>query len=242
MADLLDRAAKLLPEIFPTRRGKLQAYAGLAGLGVLLCLIGLLMVASYARLMANGQRASAEVVRQTQISQGGKTVTVPVLRYNATSHHVLTETYPYVTSPGTPGSRLTVVFDPSKPDRFEVVGHVGPWLVPAEIAGVGLVTIMLAAGLFNTTYRQEDEPMRLKRVGRRVQARISRINATPMASGPALCDIEAEWQDPDTGQMLRFRSKEVDGDPALLGGSVTVLFDPAEPARHLMESEVIGLR
>jgi len=242
MASLLDSVTNLLPDIVATRRGRLKAYAALAGLGAIMCFVAFLMVFSYARLMTTGQRATAEVIGQEQLSQASGSVRVPVLRYSTPGGRFHTVTYRYATSPGTIGTRLTVVFDPSRPYRFEVVGHIGPWIFSAQVAGLGVLTMIVAGGLFITTYRQEDEAMRLNRIGRRVQARILRINTTVMPAGPPLCDIDAEWQDPATGETLRFRSKEVNGDPALLGGTVAVIFDPADATRYHLQSDQITIR
>jgi hypothetical protein len=141
------------------------------------------------------------------------------------------------------GERVTVLYEREDPEDARLPGTFALWGIAIIPAVFGAVLGVPGFAIVAVRAARKRREARLRRRGRRVQARITSVarngNVTVMGHHPYR--ILCEWHDPETGRVHAFRSRSVyfDPTPFLKGEEIAVFVDPRDPRRHAVDVDFL---
>ncbi len=229
----------------PAKEGNVDRTVARIGWLLLVVGIGLLGGAAYVASRTAAFLRSAEQVEGTVVALVGSDTYAPRVEYRLPSGETRTFTSGVRTSPPAydVGERVTVSYDPQRPGAVRLHGTFSLWGFPIFLGGFGLVLggaggVMLAV---RAARRRREAALRLH--GRRVQARFQAVerNASLTVNGVHPWRIVCQWQDPTTGLLHVFKSRNLWFDPTsyVRAQELTVFVDPRNPRRYAVDVEFL---
>ncbi len=219
----------------------------IARIGWLLLVVGLGLLGG-AAYVARGTAAflrSAERVEGAVVALVGSDTYAPRVEYRLPSGETRTFTGRIRSSPPAydVGERVTLSYDPRQPGEVRLHGTFSLWGFPIILGGLGLLFGGVGGGMLaaRAAGRRREAALRLH--GRRVQARFQAVerNASVTVNGVQPWRIVCQWQDPRTGLLHVFRSRNLWFDPTsyVRAQELTVFVDPRNPRRYVVDVEFL---
>jgi Protein of unknown function (DUF3592) len=213
------------------------------GLGVVILVIGVVLVADTARFVAGAERVTGEVIdlSRDEDDEGGVTFH-PVVRFTTADGRTVEFVSPSGSSPPShsEGDRVEVLYDPDDPQDAQLSGFIDLWLDSVVAFGIGVGFIVVSGFvLFLTRGRSKADMEWLRRHGRRVQGRSPRaVESILTFQDVSPFQVEAEIDELAGGQPRVVRSEDIWIDPAPYlkdRETVVVYIDPNEPERYFVD-------
>ncbi|MEV0616422.1 DUF3592 domain-containing protein [Nonomuraea sp. NPDC050404] len=233
-------------------RGRLFTIVGaIFGLiGLVLLGVGIVLAASTATFLASAQRADGTVVAMTERTtttrgSGGQarssTSWYPTVEFTIDGRR-----YSFQSSTGTnppsyrEGDGVEVAYDPGNPSDARIAAFWSAFLAPLIVGGLGVVFTPIGTVLFVKGRRIARLRAWLRERGQEVWAEIEHVGRdfSVRVNNRHPYVVHATWQDTRTGRTYTAASDHLRDDPGprLRGqGRVRVLYDPADPARNLID-------
>jgi hypothetical protein len=144
------------------------------------------------------------------------------------------------------GERVTVLYDPADPGDARLPDTMSLWLLPIVLSGFGVISGSVGATMFVVRAVSWRREAALRRHGRRVQARFQSVerNGSLTVNGRHPYRIFCQWQDPATGLVHVFKSKNLWFDPTAFvrEPDLTVFVDPKRPRRYCVDVSFLPKR
>ncbi len=220
----------------------IRRFAQLALLGGLLFLGG----AGYwaftsSAFVSRAQVAAGNVVDLERSTSSDSVVYHPVVRYRLATGQERVLRGSVGSSPPAyqVGEPVEVLYDPGLPEDARLRSVFSLWGGPLILLGMGGVFAGIGGGILaarKAAGRREEE---LRRRGTPVQARFLYVERNPRleVNGMHPWRIVCQWQDPATGKVHLFTSRNLWFDPApfVQEKELTVFVEPRNPKRYAMD-------
>ena len=184
-----------------------------------------------------------ELVPSTSTDDDGHRSTTyrPVVEFTAASGERRTFAHRVASAPPAyqVGERVTVLYDPGDVHDARIQGFSALWLLPTILGGLGAVFALVGGIILAVRAAGRRREAELRLHGRRVQARFQAVerNTSLEVNGNHPWRIVCQWQDPTTGLLHLFKSRNLwfDPTPYVKVQELTVFVDPRKPKRHFVD-------
>ncbi|MDC0673162.1 DUF3592 domain-containing protein [Nannocystis radixulma] len=209
-----------------------------AGVGGLFVAIAILLFVLDQRFFADAVRTEGEVVHVRFNSKGSGAPQIAYADGNGLQHVFSSNTYSRPSY--RVGDRVPIAFDPDDPGNAAIDRTSDRWLLPGIFGAIGFV--QFSFGLFGLLRRarRKREIAWLLREGQRVDATVTAITQDTSIrvnrKSPWVLHCEATL--PGDSAPRTFVSRRFWYEPGrrLLRTSMTVCYDPRDPARHVVDT------
>jgi hypothetical protein len=226
-------------------------------IGVVFTLVGLTLTVAAAVLtwstvsfLDDAEQVTGQVVgfERSRDTDNRRDVFRPVVRF--TDEDGKAHTFVSSTASNPPdyvmGETVSVVMRPQEPGSARLDTFADRWLIPAILAGVGMVFLLIGGFLVARLLAARARRSRLQERGRRVEATVVgvQVNTKVRVQRRHPVALLARWQDPLTGRTWDFRSDDLwtDPTPALQATTIGVLVDPDDPRRYWVDTSALSGR
>ncbi len=212
-------------------------------LGVVLLVLCGLFVYQTLEFLAVAKGADGTVVRleyeRSGSSSGG--AYYPIVRFLLRTG----ETFEFRSSVGSSppsyrrGEPVRVLYDPTTPESAEIDSFFSLWFAPILLGFLGSVFGAFGVGYWGWFIARVRREAWLARHGRRIVADIVdvAIERSVKRNRRSPWRITAQWTDPLSRKVHVFKSRRIwfDPTPFMKGETVSVLIDPDDPRRYMVD-------
>jgi hypothetical protein len=206
------------------------------GLGFAMLAGAALMVVHTRQFVAQAVRADGEVIDLV----GSKT-RAPVVRFTDGAGRTVEFRSSVSSSPPAfdIGEKVVVLYDAAAPAEAKIESWSDLWFGPTILGGLGTVFASVGVGLWLAPLLRARKEFDLRHNGRAVQAAFRRVelNTSLRVNNRNPWRLVCEWQDPATGEVHEFVSRNLWYDPTdlILAETLDVFVDKGNPRRYFVD-------
>jgi len=222
------------------KNNALVVLGGIFGsVGVVMGLLAAVMLYGALNLHWNGVRTTGEVIEiVTSTNDDGTELYKPRIRYQADGER---EYLPSLsTNIGVPnvGDRVEVIYDINDPSNVSMDNGMDLWSLPALFGMFALTFGGVGGGMLLTVVRKKRRYAWLKTNGMMVTADfVGTIPGRVVVNGASGWVVSAQWHSTIDNTIYTFQSDQLWADPTpfIKDKKVSVLIDPANPKRYMVD-------
>ena len=137
------------------------------------------------------------------------------------------------------GEIVEVLYESDNPHNARINHFMSLWFGPLIFGFLGLVFTLIGGGMILVFYLQEKQDLYLRRHGTAIISKFDSIieNKRLTVNNRHPFQIITQWQNPSTGKIHLFKSKNIWFDPSnyIKGKDITVFIDKNNPNKHLVD-------
>ncbi len=215
-----------------------QVVIAALGFGLVFAALGLGLGIRQARWEALSQRAVAQVVRQVS---DGDDLYSPELRFPTPDGGAVSFVAGTAANPPAYalGEKVTVLYDPAKPEQAVIDSFMARWFMPLLFAGFGLIWLVIGVAPLILRGLRRRKLVRLLARGRPIITAYHGVeeNTHITVQGRHPYIVLTEWRNPVSKELVLFRSHQVWEDPAEKARNrmITVVVDPDNFREYVMD-------
>ncbi|WP_111657207.1 DUF3592 domain-containing protein [Isoalcanivorax indicus] len=215
--------------------------------GVVLLAVAVGLGLNTQRFVAESHTATGQVVAlDASRSSDGGTTWRPVVSFRAGDGQTYRFSSQVSSNPPAykRGETVTVLYAPEQPDNARIKGLFSLWggVLICALVGVMFTSVGGVAALAPLWARRR--AAQLRQTGRRIETRFQGVEANTRltVNGRHPQRIVTQWQNPATGEVQVFFSRNLWFDPSehIRQHSITVWMDPQKPGRYVMDTDFLA--